>query len=518
MEMIKIKRALISVTNKDLIKDLAIELNNLGVEIYSTRGTSSFLKSLGIEAFSIENYTGFPEILGGRVKTLHPKIFGGILARRDVAEHGQQIRDHEITTFDLVCVDLYPVRRVISEGSNLESVIEHIDIGGVSLIRASAKSFKDVAVLVDVADFAPILEELKKTGGLSYETRKRLSGKAFAHCSEYDKAINEYLSDGAQALRYGENPHQTAKYLKTASWIKEVIRGEVSYNNLLDLDGAAELCFGLKAQGYKFVAVIVKHGSPCGVGVSETSLDDAFNKAWDCDPISSYGGVLALSDSPKLELLDCMKGKFVEVLCAPSYTSDFMQKTKDRKKLKILTLNQTEVLNPNLQTPCRSACGGVLLQGRDLWWKDFGTNTTGLNKDFKFVSKRPPSKEEEKALKLAWSVSAITKSNAIVLANSDRILGIGGGCVSRIDATNLAVSKTKQKMQQDGGKTKILQTPIAMASDGFLPFADSIESVIEIGVSAVIEPGGSIRDEDVITACNKSGISLVFTGKRHFRH
>jgi phosphoribosylaminoimidazolecarboxamide formyltransferase / IMP cyclohydrolase len=517
MEMIKIKRALISVTNKNLIKDLAIELNNLGVEIYSTRGTSSFLKELGIKAFSIENYTGFPEILGGRVKTLHPKIFGGILARRDLAEHETQIQDHEIRTFDLVCVDLYPVRKVIAENADIETVVEYIDIGGISLIRASAKSFKDVAVLVDVADFNLVLDELKKTGGISYETRKRLSGKAFAHCSNYDKAINEYLSDDILPLRYGENPHQTAQYLKTSSWIKEVIRGEISYNNILDLDGAAELCFGLKFQGYKFVAVIVKHGSPCGVGVSEIDINDAFNKAWECDPISSYGGVLVLSEPPNIELLTSMKGKFVELICAPSYAPDFIKESSSRKKLKILSINQTEVLDLSHKNLTRSVCGGFLLQEKDHWWEDYGLDNDFLNKNFKVVSKKSPSEAEQKALKLAWSVSAITKSNAIVIASSDKVLGIGGGCVSRIDATNLAVTKTKQK-EQDGGKTKLLQTPMAMASDGFLPFADSIESIIEIGVTAVIEPGGSIRDEDVIDACNKKGISLVFTGKRHFRH
>ena len=516
MEMIKIKRALISVSNKDIIKDLALELNKLGVEIYSTRGTTSFLKNLGVEAFSIENYTGFPEILGGRVKTLHPKIFGGILARRDVVEHGQQIKDHEISTFDLVCVDLYPVRRVISEGSDTSNIIEHIDIGGVSLIRAAAKSFKDVAVLVDPADFNPIIDELKKTGGLAYQTRISLSGKAFAHCSEYDKAIHEYLSEDVQALRYGENPHQEALYLKNGSWIKEVIRGEVSYNNILDLDGAAELCFGLKSQGYKFTAIIVKHGSPCGVGVSEKSLDDAFNKAWDCDPLSSYGGVLVISEAPGVDLLGSMKGKFLELLCAPSYSTDFIEKSIDRKKLKILTLDQTEVISLNHQNPSRSACGGVLSQNRDPWWKDFDASSKGISKDFKTVSKRQATEAEEKAMKLAWSVCALTKSNAIVLASSDKILGIGGGCVSRIDATNLAIDKALKK--QDGGKIKSSETPIVMASDGFIPFADSIESITKVGVSAVIEPGGSIRDENVISACNKTNISLVFTGKRHFRH
>ncbi|MEI6080347.1 MAG: bifunctional phosphoribosylaminoimidazolecarboxamide formyltransferase/IMP cyclohydrolase [bacterium] len=508
MEMVKVKRALISATDKNLIKDFALGLNKLGVEIYSTRGTASFLKGLGVDAFLIENYTGFPEILGGRVKTLHPKIFGGILAKRDVAEHGQQLREHEITTFDMVCVDLYPVVKVISEGGDIENVVEHIDIGGISLIRASAKSFKDVAVLVDPSDFAPILSEMKSTGGLSYETRKKLAGKAFRHSSAYDKAICEYLTGSVQSLRYGENPHQNAKYLSDGSYIKEVVRGEASYNNILDLDGAIELCFGLKSLGYKYSSVIVKHGSPCGVGVSTQSTTDAFNKAWDCDPISSYGGVLVLSEAPDMDILESMKGKFVEVISAPSYSKEFLENSASRKKLKVLLLDETKILSKHRDL-YRSACGGVLTQNRDTWWNDFKEDGIPA---FKTVSKRSPSKDELEAMRLSWSVCAITKSNAIIVAEPNKILGIGGGCVSRIDATNMAIGKAEKLVDSNAKKALVL------ASDGFLPFADSVASALKLGVTAIIEPGGSIRDEEVINACNEAGIALVFTGKRHFRH
>ncbi|MCX6113326.1 MAG: bifunctional phosphoribosylaminoimidazolecarboxamide formyltransferase/IMP cyclohydrolase [Proteobacteria bacterium] len=511
MEMVKIKRALISATDKDLIKDFAIGLNHLGVEIYSTRGTASFLKTLGINAFLIENYTGFPEILDGRVKTLHPKIFGGILARRDMAEHGRQLKEHNITTFDLVCVDLYPVMKFISDGADLDNIIEHIDIGGISLIRASAKAFKDVAVLVDPLDFTPILEEMKNSGGISFETRKYLSGKAFQHSSKYDKAIFEYLTDNAQSLRYGENPHQSAKYFKDGSYIKEVIRGEISYNNVLDLDGAIELCFGLKSLGYKHSAVIVKHGSPCGVGVSDKNVTEAFISAWDCDPVSSYGGVLVLSCSPDLELLDNMKGKFVEVISAPSYSKDFIERSIDRKKLKVLVLDEAKILSKN-KGLYRSACGGILSQNRDEWWNDFnGTGSGELPGSFKTVSKRKASKDEIETMRLAWAVCAITKSNAIIVAEPNKIIGIGGGCVSRIDATNMAVDKAKKV-------AGINKKCLVLASDGFLPFADSVRSAVELGVTAILEPGGSIRDQEVIDACDNAGLALVFTGKRHFRH
>lgn len=515
MEMIKIKRALISVTDKNLIKDLAVGLDKLGIEIYSTRGTTAFLKGLGIEAFSIENYTGFPEILGGRVKTLHPKIFGGILAKRDLEEHCKQLKTHEMATFDLVCVDLYPVLKVISEGADIESVVEHIDIGGISLIRASAKAFNDVAILVDPADFLPILDEIKNIGGISYNTRKLLSGKAFRHSSNYDRAIFEYLSNVSQTLRYGENPHQNAKYFNDGSYIKEFIRGEISYNNILDLDGAIELCFGLKSLGYKNAAVIVKHGSPCGVGVSEKNITEAFVKAWDCDPTSSYGGVLVLSGPPDLTLLENMKGKFVEVISAPSYSKDFLERSVDRKKLKVLLLDESTILSENKKL-YRSASGGIVSQDRDNWWNDFKDAGSDLPANFKIVSKRKPSIDEIKAMKLAWSVCAITKSNAIIISQEDAILGIGGGCVSRIDATNMAIEKVKKFADSD--KLNAKRKTLVLASDGFLPFADSVSSAVELGVSAIIEPGGSIRDEEVISACNDGGISLIFTGKRHFRH
>jgi phosphoribosylaminoimidazolecarboxamide formyltransferase/IMP cyclohydrolase len=518
MEMVKVKRALISATDKNLIKDFALGLNKLGVEIYSTRGTASFLKGLGVNAFSIESYTGFPEILDGRVKTLHPKIFGGILARRDMPDHLKQLKEHEMTTFDLVCVDLYPVLKVIAEGADLNEFIENIDIGGISLIRASAKAFNDVAILTDPADFNPILEEMNRTGGIGFDTRKRLSGKAFKHSSDYDQAISGYLTSNAQTLRYGENPHQSAKYFGAGSYIKEVVRGEVSYNNILDLDGAIELCFGLKALGYKYSAVIVKHGSPCGVGISDESITDSFNSAWDCDPVSSYGGVLVLSTAPSMRVLESMKGKFVEVISAPSYSPDFLEKSIDRKKLKVLVLDETKILEENKDTH-RSACGGMLTQNRDTWWNDLKGVSGGLGAGFKTVSKRQPSAEELEAMRLTWPVCAITKSNAIIVGEPGKILGIGGGCVSRIDATNMAIDKAKKFSGTGAGGTSGKgKKALVLASDGFLPFADSVASAIELGVTAIIEPGGSIRDEEVITACNNANIALVFTGRRHFRH
>ncbi len=507
------KKALMSVTNKELIKDLSLELNKIGVEIYCTRGTATYLKGLGVSAKAIEDYTGFPEILDGRVKTLHPKIFGGILAKKDQKDHLDQLKQHEIALFDLVCVDLYPVLKVISEGADLKKVTENTDIGGISLIRAAAKAFNYVAVVVEPEDYKKVLKELKNTGGISYDTRKELAANAFRHSSNYDSAIYNYLSQGQTPLRYGENPHQTASYSKIAgqdSFIQRALKGEISYNNILDLDGAVELCFGLKHSGYKYVSVIVKHGSPCGIGVSNVSNEEAFLRAWDCDPTSSYGGVLAFSSEPEIKLLEALKGKFVEVLAAPNYSSEFLAKAEDRKKLKIVQLKEDAILNAN--SLYRSAAGGMLKQERDPWWKD--VEGKDFKNNFKTVSKRVPTDDEYSAMKLAWATAAATKSNSVIIATKDEILGIGGGCVSRIDATNMAIEKAKVRLATRTGKA----TVVVMSSDGFFPFSDSIESALKIGLNAVIEPGGSIRDEDVIASCDKNGVALVFTGKRHFKH
>ena len=501
---IKPKKALISATNKELIKDFALGLNKFGVEIYSTKGTCTFLKGIGINAKSVEEYINFPEILDGRVKTLHPKIFGAILSKRTEA-HRLQASEHNMHEFDIVCVDLYAFNDAVAGGADLDNAVEHIDIGGIALIRASAKSFKDVAILVDPNDFSQVLSEIEQ-GGISFETRKKLAYKAFQHSSAYDNAIASYLGNSRMPLRYGENPHQKANYLGATSYVDSVLKGEPSYNNLLDLDGSAELCMGLAKMGYKHVAVIVKHGSPCGIGVSEKNVVDAFFKAWDCDPVSSYGGVLVLSTEPDLELLDAMKGKFVEVLCAPKISDTFLSSTESRKKLKILKLNKEAVLNACITK--RSACGGILEQEKDAWWNDFDNESI-----FKTVSKRTPAKDEITAMRLGWASAAGTKSNSIVIASPNRVLGIGGGCVSRIDATNMAVTKAKSVIFETGDKG-----PYILASDGFLPFADSINSSKELGITAVVEPGGSIRDEEVIQACDDSKIALIFTGKRHFRH
>ncbi|MBN1115199.1 MAG: bifunctional phosphoribosylaminoimidazolecarboxamide formyltransferase/IMP cyclohydrolase, partial [Oligoflexia bacterium] len=333
MEKIKVKNALISATNKELIAGLAKDLDKLGVRIYSTKGTAKFLARMAIESFPIEEYIGFPEILDGRVKTLHPRIFGGILARRELDSHIEQMKEHNIVGFDLVCVDLYAVEKAINESGNLETVIENIDIGGISLIRAAAKAYKDVAILTDPADFGTVIEEINSIGGISIQTRKTLSAKAFRLSSMYDNLISNFLFDKKSSadtielspvmdLRYGENPHQEATYYKLnnrSTYIKEAIKGDISYNNLLDLEGAVDLCFGLKSMSYPYVAVIVKHGSPSGVGVSDIDIYDAFNKAWDCDPRSSFGGVLALSTDVNTGFLSLLVGKFIEVISSTSF-------------------------------------------------------------------------------------------------------------------------------------------------------------------------------------------------------
>jgi phosphoribosylaminoimidazolecarboxamide formyltransferase / IMP cyclohydrolase len=505
-----IKNALISATDKDKIKDFAVSLSKMGVNIYSTRGTKKFLEKFNIKVNSIEEYINFPEILGGRVKTLNPKIFGGILAK-ETKEHLDEIKNHDIKFFDIVCVDLYNVKKAIEDNKSLEDVLEHIDIGGISLIRAAAKGMR--IIVSKTSDMKKVIKELEEKAKISEKLRKELAAKAFLLSSSYDKLIYEYLFNKKgdnlnlklkKELRYGENPHQKANFydLNNLSFIDEVLKGNISYNNLLDIDGASNLSFGLDKIGYKNVSVIVKHGSPSGVGVSDTDILDAFSKAWELDSLSSFGGVLCLNKEVREEILPLLKGKFIEVIVAPSFTKAFLKKAESRKKLKIVKIKKDKVLN--LTATYRSSCGGILKQDLDPWWDDFNNNI------FENKGNKSLSEKDMEAIKLSWAVVSSTKSNSIVVASSNRVLGIGAGCVSRIDATKMALTKARRFIKE--GMTT------AIASDAFFPFSDSVEEADKYGIKNIVEPGGSIRDSEVIDKANKCSMGIVFTNKRHFRH
>lgn len=506
----KIKNALISATDKNKVKDFAISLSKMGINIYSTSGTKKFLEKFDIKVKSIEEYINFPEILGGRVKTLNPKIFGGILAK-ETKEHLDEIKSHGIEFFDIVCVDLYDVKTAIEENESLDDVLEHIDIGGISLIRAAAKGLR--VIVSDVADMNLVIKDLEENAKVSDTLRKDLAAKAFLLSSSYDKLIYEYLSNKKakslnlelkKELRYGENPHQKASFydLDNLTYIDEVLKGDISYNNLLDIDGACNLCFGLDKIGYKDVSVIVKHGSPSGVGVSKEGVLDAFNKAWEVDSLSSFGGVLSLNKEVTEDILPLLKGKFIEVIVAPSFSKAFLEKAESRKKLKIVKVNKHKVLS--LTTSYRSSCGGILKQDLDPWWNDFSKNI------FENKGNKGLNEKDMEAIKLSWAVVSSTKSNSIVVASSDRVLGIGAGCVSRIDATKMALTKASKFIKED--------MSAALSSDAFFPFSDSVEEAKKYGIKNIVEPGGSIRDSEVIDKANELSIGIVFTNKRHFRH
>lgn len=495
------KNALISVSNKKQIEKLALVLNKLEYKIFASRGTNKYLKDLGICTISIEDYTGFPEILGGRVKTLHPKIFGGILAKRDSEEQLEEVKKHNIHLFDFVCVDLYHFNEFRKQTNDMNILLDHIDIGGVSLIRASAKA--RIPILVDAKDYSIAINDLEALSKISDETLNYLTYKAFIYVSKYDEEIAHYFKSFTKDnLKYGENPHQKATYLKNENVLKKIHKGELSYNNILDLAQAAELCFGLKF--YKYRAIIVKHGSPAGVGVSNLSIDEAFNRAWETDIISNYGGVLVVNTSVDSSFLNNFKNKFIELIAGPNFEASFLNSLETRKKLKVIELEADLVLNS--RTEKRELLGISLFQEKDLWWN--------FNKsDFTFVTDNKNIIIE--GLELAWSVVSVAKSNSVVISCKDIVLGIGSGAVSRLDASIIALTKAKELIN----RLKLDISEVIVSSDAFFPFPDSIELISkEFKVACVIQPGGSIRDEELIKYCKQNFIPMIFTKTRHFKH
>jgi phosphoribosylaminoimidazolecarboxamide formyltransferase/IMP cyclohydrolase len=518
----KIRRAVISVSNKSGVVSFAKELASMGVEILSTGGTAKALREQGVSVLDISEYTGFPEMLDGRVKTLHPKVHGGLLGQRSKPEHVKKMEEHGILPIDLVAVNLYPFEATIAkEECTLEDAIENIDIGGPTMIRAAAKNYPDVTVIVDPEDYAVVLSELKQKGEVSAETNFRLAKKVYQHTARYDAAISNYLGQieggkktdkfpetftfqvkKAQELRYGENPHQKAafyrEYLSSEPSVSNAVQlqgKELSYNNILDTDSAFETVKEFKEPA----VVIIKHNNPCGVAISNTALAEAYRKAKECDPVSAFGGVVGFNRAVDEETAKEMAQIFLEVIIAPGYDKKALEILKAKKDLRILQAPPLSTAYLAEGLDLRKVVGGLLLQTRDLGRVPMD--------QWKVVTKRKPTEQEKKGMAFGWLVAKHVKSNAIVLVREDRTIGIGAGQMSRVDSTRIAVMKA-----QSPTKGTVL------ASDAMFPFRDGVDAGAEAGAVAVIQPGGSIRDDEVIAAADEHNIAMVFTGMRHFRH
>ena len=511
-----VRRALISVHDKSGAAELARELAGLGVQIVSTGGTAAHLKEAGIAVGLVEELTGFPEILGGRVKTLHPKVFGGVLADATRPDHARDLAASAIEPFDLVVINLYPFERTVSRRAQRSEVIEMIDIGGPALIRAAAKNQSRVAVAVDPEDYAEILEEIRRTGGTSPALRERLAARAFARTAAYDAAIAHYLSEGPRSggefpenlvlayervgsLRYGENPHQRAAlYREPEAPPEAVVRfqmlqgKELSFNNLLDLDAAVALARDFDGPA----AVIVKHNNPCGAAVGET-ITEAFGRAFACDPLAAFGGIIAIRGRVDGAVASLVLQHFAEVVAADDFTQeaiDFFGKKPNIRLLKLpISRRAVEALD------FKRIEGGLLAQDAD--------SEPDQVSAWRVLSQRKPTAVERAACELAWKVVRRVKSNAIVLANARQTIGIGAGQMSRVDACRLAAAKPVLPVVNCGA-----------ASDAFFPFRDGLDVLGEAGVTAVVAPGGSIRDPEIVAAADERQMAFLQAPRRHFRH
>ena len=531
--MIRIQRALISVSDKTGLEALACCLHESGTEILSTGGTANFLRERGLPVVDVSEYTGFPEIMDGRVKTLHPKVHGGLLALRDKESHIAQMKAQGIQPIDMVVVNLYPFRETAArEGVSFPEVIEQIDIGGPGMIRSAAKNHAFVAVVTDPADYAGIVEEMKAGGGaLSSASRFRLAQKAFAATALYDIAIAAWFAeraftpDGVKKpvkeegklpaletlvlektadLRYGENPHQRGALYRISGEDAhgaagaEVLHGkELSYNNLLDSDAA----WNLALEFDRPAAAVIKHTNPCGVAQADT-IAEAYALARDCDPVSAFGSVVALNRPADGAAAGEISKTFVEVVLAPDFTGEaleILRRKKDIRLLRVRTSSEQETARALRHRQHRQICGGFLVQDRD--------EHVLRPEELKFVTKRRPTEEELEALLFGWRIVKHVKSNAIVFTDAVRMLGIGAGQTSRVDAVKWGAMKAALPLKG-----------CALASDAYFPFADGLITAAEYGVRAVIQPGGSVRDAEVIAAADERGVAMVFTGIRHFRH
>ncbi len=527
----KIQRALLSVSDKTGLVDFARALANAGVELLSTGGTAKALRDAGLAVIDVSEYTGFPEMLDGRVKTLHPKVHGGILARRDLADHVATMEKHGMGTIDLVCVNLYPFVATVSKPHTLDDAIENIDIGGPAMVRSSAKNYRHVAIVTDPADYPLLATEMQTHhGALTDATRFRLAKKAFSHTAEYDGAISNYLTalnergereafgeklnlqfTRAQTCRYGENPHQAgAFYVEakapagTISTARQIQGKELSYNNIADTDAALEC---IKQFDAAPACVIVKHANPCGVAYGATLLE-AYDRAYQTDPESAFGGIIAFNgrlDGATAAAI--VERQFVEVIIAPEVSAEASAAVAAKKNVRLLECGKWSGApsgNPTqsgtAQLDMKRVAGGLLVQDADVL----------LNAELRVVTQRAPSEKEMDDLLFAWRVAKFVKSNAIVYAKDRMTVGVGAGQMSRVNSARIAAIKAEHAGLAVPGSV--------MASDAFFPFRDGIDQAAAAGIQAVIQPGGSMRDDEVIAAANEHGIAMIFTGTRHFRH
>ena len=510
------KRAIISVSNKEGVVPFAQELAKLGYEIISTGGTRKALDAAGVPTIGISDVTGFPEIMDGRVKTLHPKVHGGLLSVRTNPGHVKEMEDNGIAPIDMVVVNLYPFKQTIEKaGTTFEDAIENIDIGGPSMLRSAAKNHAFVTVVVDHADYQTVLDELKAHGDTTLETRRRLAAKVFRHTAAYDTYISTYLTEKVgekepenltltfskkQSLRYGENPHQEAAFYAgkkqgySMAWAEQLHGKELSYNNIQDADAALQIL----REFDRPTMVAVKHKNPCGVGVGESALE-AWTRAYEADSVSIFGGIVASNREIDLPTAEAMKPVFLEIILAPSFTQEAFDHLSTKKNIRLMTFS-TDKSNAD-ERMFVSVAGGMLCQSIDRKrFEDYEINV---------VTEKAPTAEEMENLKLAMTICKHVRSNAITVACDGRIAGVGAGQMNRVGAAHIALEAAKEKG---------LTNNLCLASDAFFPFDDVVKMAKEYGVTAIIQPGGSVRDEDSIKACNEAGIAMVFTGVRHFKH
>jgi phosphoribosylaminoimidazolecarboxamide formyltransferase/IMP cyclohydrolase len=523
MRLNEIKRVLISVTDKAGIVAFAKGLADYQVEILSTGGTAAQLRNSGLSVIDVSDYTGFPEMMDGRLKTLHPKIHGGLLALRDHADHMHALKEHGIGLIDMVVVNLYQFEKTVEkEGCLLETAVENIDIGGPTMLRAAAKNYPFVSVVTDPVDYDAILTEMRQTGGkISEETNFRLAVKTFQLTARYDGAISNYLgklgADGsirnrfpetftvqfarAQDLRYGENPHQAAAfyreydpYLSAVSNARQLQGKELSYNNIMDSDAAWQAVSDFE----KPAVVIMKHANPCGAAVTEGDLAEAYRKAMETDPVSAFGGIVALNRPVDKTTAEELAKTFLEVIIAPAFDGDARAILGSKKNVRILEI-PVDPAKAETGYDFRRVVGGLLVQERDREAFDI--------RKAKVVTKRQPTEAEYAALDFAWRVVKHVKSNAIVYATKDQLVGVGAGQMSRVDSVKIA--KMKAQLPTQGA---------VLASDAFFPFRDGVDMAAAAGITAIIQPGGSVRDEEAIQAADEHGLAMIFTGVRHFKH
>lgn len=515
-------KALISVSDKTGVVEFAKGLVALGWEILSTSGTMKLLKESGVPVTSVSDVTGFPEICDGRVKTLHPKIHGALLARRDIPEHMKELKDNDIETIDLVCVNLYPFRETIAKPNvTMEDAVEHIDIGGPSMLRSAAKNWESVTVVCNPADYGTILSEIKADGNTTRETRLKLSAKAYTHTAEYDMAISTYMRaqaglpeklfleyDLKQELRYGENPHQEAKFF--ASTVKEPfslataeqLNGkELSYNNIQD----ANATLNIAREFDEPFCVGVKHMNPCGSATGKT-IAEAWKKAYEADKTSIFGGIVAANREIDLETAQMLKPIFLEIVMAPSFAPDALELLCTKKNLRVLKVDMSK--DNTVRKQYVSMNGGMLVQDRDI-------NTKPVAAD-QCVTELKPTVEQLADMEFAWKIVKHVKSNAIVVAKDGMTYGVGAGQMNRIGSAEIALKQAQNTLKEEG--KDIMTEGLVLASDGFFPFNDCVALAAEYGIKAIVQPGGSIRDEDSIKLANEKGITMLFTGERHFKH